>query len=57
MDLKQLGMNLVKKRVNNKTGVKQCEQQWNDDKLWLVTEWDADGKQTLQYDNEGSMGE
>ena len=40
-----------------KTGVKQREQQWNDDKLWLVTEWDVDGKQTLQYDNEGSMGE
>ena len=40
-----------------KTGVKQREQQWNDDKLWLVTEWDADEKQTLQYDNEGSMGE
>ena len=40
-----------------KTGVKQNEQQWKDDKLWLVTEWDEDGKQTLQYDNEGSMGE
>ena len=40
-----------------KTGVKQNEQQWKDDKLWLVTEWDADGKQTLQYNNEGRMGE
>jgi antitoxin component YwqK of YwqJK toxin-antitoxin module len=40
-----------------KTGVKKSELQWKDERLWLVTEWDADGKITNQYNNKGDMGE